>query len=99
MKPTKLDLSVLPEKYSNNWHIYLTVRENHRINYSMIRANLKSENMHSDEWVLEFDAATKEWLELNPADPKWVLGDWPVGAAVFLGNDATIEAISIIEKS
>ena len=93
-----LDLSVLPIEYQNNWHIYLILREDSRINYCLNVANAISSDQNNESWINAFDAASRDWFEANPMDDIWD-GNWPEGSAVFLGNEATAHARKIIENT
>ncbi|MGC3944581.1 MAG: hypothetical protein QM762_08690 [Chryseolinea sp.] len=95
------DLSKLPEKFQNNWHIYLTLRNDARTAYAVSVAdaavpqfsdrNTTSSANHM-AWCDAFDAASRDWAEVNPCASMWNTGDWPQNAAVFLGNKALDEA-------
>lgn len=93
-----INWSVLPPRLRDNWHVYVTVRSQAQISYARAHANSVTKDMSSPMWIEAFDRAADAWLKANPADPKWA-GDWPDGADIFLGNEATEQAIHLIESA
>ena len=91
----KFDLSVLPDRLRLNWHIYQALRTDARVNFSKMRADASVGNIQAAGWCEEFDRASMDWIEANPTDHVWG-GEWPEGADVFLGNEATEEARRLI---
>lgn len=92
----------MPEKYKNNWHIYLALSSDAQVAYARAVADRAVPNgarsVDRDEqsrWYRTFDAACIDWHRVNPIDPMWSAGLWPEGAAEYLGNGALEEARSL----
>lgn len=90
-----LDLSSLPDKWRNNWHIYLCLRSDAQVAYA---GSVAGPANNSAEWVAAFDEAAAAWLAANPMDAFWAAGRWPAGAEFFLGNDALANARELVRN-
>jgi hypothetical protein len=101
--PKEVPIFKMPEKYKNNWHIYLTLRSDARVLYSSLVANHAVPSaaicgrpynaQESKAWCDAFDAASDKWEQVNPMSATWPENDrWPEGAEVALGEEALLEA-------
>ena len=111
MNIPKLDLTVLPEKLRNNWHIYIALRSYAEVAYARSVADSQVGDGRSAgdtadtpnwewkrKWCNAFDAAALDWYKVNPMDPMWATGRWPEGADEYLGNKALEEARTLISS-
>ena len=100
MELKKLDLSALPSKYSNNWYIYLTIRDCYRTDYAKSKADEASKDIHSNKWIEAFDKASEEWLQINHSEEHWKNGNWPDGASIYRKrSNGRAEAFKIISQT
>lgn len=87
------DLSVLPDTYRRNWHIYLSLRSGAQVRYATAFADAVASKVTATKrsWCEAFDQAAIAWLEAHPTDPVWQ-GPWPDNADVYLGSAALDDA-------
>ena len=83
-QPAKLDISMLPTRLRDNWHILSIVRSWAHGAYLAAVGNTEE--------------ASRAWLAANPLEDHWPHkdGEWPKSSDKLLGKTATFRAVRLV---